>query len=76
MKMFEIAKTPTEAVDRLADLHRQSVEALRDALRAYLDNGIAPDAKVREAGAFAYPELRVRYEPEGSPPPVSRTPAP
>lgn len=72
MKTFETAKTPAEAVDRLAELHRTSVETLREALRAYLDHGIAPDAKARKAGAFAYPELRVRYEPEGSPPPVSR----
>lgn len=72
MKRYEIAKTPEEAAARLADLHHASVENLRSALRAYLDDGIAPDPEARAAGAFAYPELRVRYEPEGSPPPVSR----
>jgi len=72
MKMFEIAKTPEEAVDRLTRLHRKSVETLREALRAYLDDGVTPDATARAEGAFAYPELRVRYEPDGSPPPVSR----
>jgi AMP nucleosidase len=72
MKTFEIAKTPEDAIDRLIGLHRTSVENLRDALRVYLETGVAPDKADRKNGAFAYPELRVRYEPDGSPPPVSR----
>ncbi|WP_421785499.1 AMP nucleosidase [Hyphobacterium sp.] len=72
MKIFEEAKSPEAAVDRLVDLHQTSVENLRDALRDYLDNGTLPDPEQRAAGAFAYPELRVLYETEGSPPPISR----
>ena len=72
MKTFEIAKTPEAAVERLVGLHKTSVENLRTALRQFLDDGVVPDPEMRKSGAFAYPELRVRYEPEGSPPPVSR----
>jgi AMP nucleosidase len=48
-------------VDELAAIHRQSVNALRSALAAYLDRGAAPAASDRAAGIFAYPELRVAY---------------
>lgn len=61
-----------EAVDRLCELYQTSVRNLRGALKTYLDGGAAPSDADRASGAFAYPELRVTYLPEGPVPPVSR----
>ena len=51
-------------VDRLDEEYRRSVEALRTALKTFLDGGPPPDPATRAAGAFAYPELRL-YWPNG-----------
>jgi len=59
-------KTAAGIVDRLNDEYRSSVEALRNALREFLVNGVPPDPKLRANGAFTYPELRL-YWPEGRP---------
>ncbi|MDG1417167.1 MAG: AMP nucleosidase [Maricaulis sp.] len=72
MKSFKIAKNPAEAVDQLSELYEASVQNLRTALGQFLDGGKPPGADERAAGIFAYPELRVTYNPEGPPPPVSR----
>ena len=48
-------------VDRLEDEYRKTVEALRGALKSFLAGGPPPDPKVRAAGAFAYPELRLHW---------------
>ncbi|MGJ3233034.1 MAG: AMP nucleosidase [Oceanicaulis sp.] len=71
-KTFRKARTAEEAVDRLAELYESSVAALRDELKIYLDGGPPPSEAERFAGAFAYPELRITYLPEGPVPPVSR----
>ena len=49
-------------VDKLDALYRQSVAALRAAIIEYLENGGRPDPAARAAGAFAYPEIRLRYD--------------
>jgi AMP nucleosidase len=49
-------------VDALEAIYRASVRALRDALGRYIDGGERPDAAARAAGAFCYPELRLRYD--------------
>ena len=72
MMPFQIANSPADAVDQLIVLHRASVERLQTALKAFLDGGPPPSPEARAAGAFAYPELRVTYLPDGPPPPVSR----
>jgi AMP nucleosidase len=69
---FKIASTPSDAIDRLEALYDAAANRLRDALKAYIEDGKSPDPDERAAGGFAYPELRVRYETDGSPPPVSR----
>lgn len=56
------------AVARLTAEHQASVEALRQALAAFLRDGAAPDPKLRADGAFVYPELRVEW-PDGRPAP-------
>ncbi|XBQ16556.1 MAG: AMP nucleosidase [Oceanicaulis sp.] len=71
-KTFRRAKTAEEAVDRLSALYQASVDALRDELKIYLDGGPPPSEAERFAGAFAYPELRITYLPEGPVPPISR----
>ncbi|MEL6828688.1 MAG: AMP nucleosidase [Pseudomonadota bacterium] len=65
-------KTPSKIVDALDALFQESVTALSDALAAYLRDGETPDPEVRQAGAFAYPELVIGYNPVGAPPPISR----
>ena len=52
-------------VDALYALYRESVSALRGALSRYIASGERPDPAARAAGAFCYPEIRVRYD--GSP---------
>ena len=59
-------------VDQLQALYQQSVLNLRTALGAYLRGGEKPDLDARFAGAFAYPELRITYTPEGPSPRVGR----
>jgi AMP nucleosidase len=48
-------------VDRLEMEYRKSVEALRNALKTFLDGGPPPDPAERQAGAFCYPELRLNW---------------
>lgn len=64
--------TPTEAVDRATQIYDDACAALRAALEAFIDAGATPDPKLRATGAFAYPELRIVYDPDGPPPPISR----
>ncbi|MGZ3398448.1 MAG: AMP nucleosidase [Caulobacteraceae bacterium] len=60
-------------VDRLQELYEGSVQALKTALKAYLETGARPDIEDRLRGLFAYPELRVTYAPEpGQPMQASR----
>ncbi len=72
MRKYKTAKTPSEAVDQLQTLYDASVERLQNSLKSFLDGNGPPSAEEREAGAFVYPELRVTYEPDGPPPPISR----
>jgi AMP nucleosidase len=53
-------------VDRLQSLYLGSVQALRTALRAYLETGEKPSAEARAAGLFAYPQVEVVYAPEAA----------
>ena len=54
-------------VDQLAGIHTAATEALRVALRTWIDTGVAPTAEARARGDFAYPELRLRYPGGGAP---------
>src|SRR4051812_31579950 len=53
-------------VDRLEDQYRETVTALRDALRDFLAGGPPPDPQVHRAGTYCYPELRLNW-PVGRP---------
>ena len=48
-------------VDRLEDQYRDTVEALRRALREFLAGGPPPGPAMRREGAFCYPELRLNW---------------
>ncbi len=65
--------TAEQAVDRAAALYAESAGRLRAALSEFVTSGKTPDPSARVDGAFAYPELRVIYEPEGPPPAISRS---
>jgi AMP nucleosidase len=56
-------------LDQLSAIFDESAANLRSALIAYVSEGTRPDADARSAGAFAYPELRIAYDPD-LPPPV------
>jgi AMP nucleosidase len=49
-------------VDALEAIYHESVSTLRNALSRYIAHGEQPDLAAREAGAFCYPELRLRYD--------------
>ena len=55
------AVDPVKLVRELARLYEAAVGNLQEALAAFIADGTRPDAAARAAGAFAYPEIRVRY---------------
>lgn len=63
---------PKEIIDELIKLYAQSVNTLNASLQDFLHNGKTPDPDDRANGAFCYPELIIRYNPDGPPPPISR----
>ena len=64
---------PKAVVDALEALYGEAVSALTDALNRFLKDGTPPDGEARASGAFCYPQLRVVYDPDGPPPPISRS---
>ncbi|CAA9530425.1 MAG: AMP nucleosidase [uncultured Sphingomonas sp.] len=56
-------------LDQLSAIFDESAANLRRALIAYVREGARPDPDARASGAFAYPELRIAYDPD-LPPPV------
>jgi len=69
--MTSIEQIPA-ILDEVEAIYDSSVANLRSALNAYARDGVRPDRKARDVGAFAYPEIRIAYEPEGPPPSSSR----
>jgi AMP nucleosidase len=59
-------------LDQLETRHDASVDRLRKALTEYAERGVRPDPNDRDDGAFAYPELRIEYDPESPPPTPAR----
>lgn len=66
--MTELTDIP-QIIDELCAIFDRSAANLRRALVAYVTHGTRPDPDARAAGFFAYPELRIEYDPE-IPPPV------
>jgi len=69
--MTEVADIPA-LLDALEGLYEESCANLREALAAYVRDGVRPDAVARARGLFAYPEIRMTYAPPGPAPRVSR----
>ena len=59
--------TSASIVDRLTTIHSAATEALRAALRDYVETGTPPDPAARAAGDFAYPVLTLTYRGGGAP---------
>jgi AMP nucleosidase len=53
-----------DLLDALEAGYAASVDRLRHALSAYAKDGVRPDPRARDEGAFSYPELRIEYDPE------------
>ncbi len=47
-------------LDELGQRFDRSVENLRRALHAFIQDGTRPDPDARASGAFVYPEIRIR----------------
>lgn len=60
-----MSEAAQHAVEQLETLYARSVDNLRTALRSYLQGGPPPEARARSDGAFAYPEIRLSYRPQG-----------
>lgn len=67
---FVVARTAEEAVDRLAELHRQATAALSQALKRYIKERIEPSEAERQN--FHYPQLRIGYRCQGEVPSTTR----
>jgi AMP nucleosidase len=63
---------PRQTVQALQALFDDSVENLRQALTTYQRTRTPPAADARASGAFAYPELRITWRPEGERPRLYR----
>jgi AMP nucleosidase len=66
------ARIASKIVDELDLEYRNSVSKLREDLRAFIANRIAPDPASRAAGAYAYPSLRLTYAAGGPTPRLAR----
>ena len=59
-------------LDELTDRFDRSVENLRSALQAFIEEGRRPDPDWRADGAFVYPEIRIRYRGDSAKSPTGR----
>ncbi len=63
----------TAVVAQLEAEYRRAADALRSALKAYMQGGKLPDPALRGERAFTYPELRLAYEGVHAPPRIARS---
>lgn len=61
-----------EIVERLGQLYRGSVERLRSDLQSFLGDRTPPSPEARAKGAYAYPYLRLTWQPGGPGPSLPR----
>jgi AMP nucleosidase len=60
-------------VARLDAEYRRAADALRAALRAFMQGGEPPNPALRADRTFTYPELRIAYSPSRAPPRLARS---
>lgn len=54
--------TPEQALDKLEVMYDAAVNALREAIAAFIDNGETPEEARRAQGLFVYPQLQVSWD--------------
>ena len=54
--------TTAQALERLDALYYRAVNALRNAIKTFIEEGSLPDAQARADGLFVYPELRISWD--------------
>jgi AMP nucleosidase len=59
-------------LQQLQAIFAESVQNQKAALERFVETGDAPDPEWRKAGAFAYPELRIRYHGDPAKSPAGR----
>lgn len=64
--------SPKDVVDALDALYNEAVSALSASLNRFLHDGTPPGQRDRDDGIFCYPQIRLVYDPDGPPPPISR----
>lgn len=69
--MTETSDIPT-LLAQLSAIYDESVANLRRALGEFVSDGTRPDPDARADGCFAYPELRIAYDPDSAPPVPAR----
>ena len=70
--MKDDSMTPEQAVDKATEIYETAVDKLQAALKLFIESGRKPDPRARKRGDFCYPRIKVIYEPDGPPPPISR----
>ena len=60
-------------VAQLDRIYQQSIENLREAMRAYARDGSIPPADARKDRRFCYPELRITHHSDSDAPPPGRS---
>ena len=68
-----LAMTIDDTLHELNRVYDNATEALKQALRNFIDHGKLPDSDARARGAFCYPELVIRYHPDTLIPAISRS---
>lgn len=65
--------TIDDVIKELETAYSTATNNLKQALKAFIEHGEIPDASARHHGAFCYPELVIRYEPDTAIPQISRS---
>ena len=71
--LYGLAMTIDKTINDLKRLYDAATQNLRQALSDFVEHGHTPAPEDRANGAFAYPELVIRYEPNSSIPQISRS---
>lgn len=64
---------PEEIISQLEQKYAEAVEGLKEALQEYCFTKTPPEDIRKTKNKYCYPELVVRYNPDGPPPPINRS---
>ena len=71
--LYGLAMTIDKTIEDLIRLYDAAAGNLKSALTEFIENGTVPDPELRGSGAFCYPELVIRYDPDTTIPQISRS---